>query len=171
MFKILFLITITVSLSGIYDYTVKDISGNEISLSSFRGKWILIVNTASDSRHTDQYAGLEKLYQKYKDSLVIIAFPSNSFGHDTEDNAAIKKRINNQYKIHYILAQKTNVTGNEQDPVYSWLTQQSRNAVMSNTIRNDFFKFLINKSGTLVGAFSSSVDPMSQEIQSVLQNN
>jgi len=170
MTKFFLLLTVIVTATGIYDYKMKDINGNDLSLDNFRGKWILIVNTASYSKYSEQYGSLEKLYQQHKDSLVVIAVPSNSFGHETGDNYSIKKFVTGKYNAHFILAQKTEVSGTNQEPIYNWLTQQNQNGVMSNRIKNDFYKFLIDKSGNLVGVFDSSVDPMSADIQSAISN-
>ncbi len=167
MFKIIFLLASLIAAETIYDFTITDINGKEIQLSDFRGKKILLVNTASDSKYAGQYESLERLYQLYKDSLVIIAFPSNSFGKETADNATIKQR----HKISFILAEKTQVTRNGQDPLYSWLTQSAKNGVLSNEVKNDFYKFLIDQSGKLVGVFAGSVDPMSEELLSAVRNN
>jgi glutathione peroxidase len=156
--------------TGFYNFNLTDIDGNKISLGQFRGKKILFINTATNSSYTSQYASLEKLYQKYKDSLVIIAIPSNSFGNEGGDNATIKDFVKNTYGIHYILAQKTIVAGDNQSPLYGWLTHMEQNNMMSNTIQGDFYKFLVDGSGRLVGAFVSSVDPMSDDMQSVISN-
>lgn len=156
--------------TGFYNFNITDIDGNKIILGQFRGKKILFINTATNSSYTSQYASLEKLYQKYKDSLVIIAIPSNSFGHEGADNATIKDFVQNTYGIHYILAEKTIVAGGNQSPLYSWLTHIEQNHMMSNTIYGDFYKFLVDGSGRLVGAFVSTVDPMSDDMQSVVAN-
>jgi glutathione peroxidase len=156
--------------TGFYNFNLTDIDGNKISLGQFRGKKILFINTATNSNYTSQYASLERLYQKYKDSLVIIAIPSNSFGHEGGDNATIKNFVTNTYGVHYILAQKTVVAGDNQSPLYGWLTHIEQNNMMSNTIEGDFYKFLVNGAGRLVGAFVSSVDPMSNDMQSAVSN-
>lgn len=154
----------------VYDFSVNTIEGNTISLSQYKGKKILFVNTASSGPYTGQYAGLEKLYQKYKDSLVIIAVPSNSFGKETGTNAAIRTFITGAYHTHFIITEKTMVYGTDQSPLYAWLTHIDQNGMMTNTINDDFYKFLVDGSGKLVGAFVSSVDPMSNEIQNAIKN-
>ncbi len=156
--------------SVIYNLSLNDIDGNPIDLHQFQGKKILIVNTATGSSYVNQYASLEQLYQKYKDSLVIIAIPSNSFGNETGDNASIKDFVMNNYNIHYILAQKMDVTGESQSSLYSWLTHIEQNNMLSNDVQGDFFKFLADQSGRLVGAFMPSVDPMSDDMQGVITN-
>jgi glutathione peroxidase len=171
MLKILFFITGLMAFTGIYDYKITSTDGKEIPLSDFRGKMILLVNTASGSKYADQYESLEKLHQLYKDSLVIIAFPSNSFGKETADNAGIKNFVKNKYKVTYILAQKIAVKGEGQEPLYNWLTQQSNTKnMLKEYIPNDFCKFLIDTSGALVGAFDGSVDPMSEEMLSAIRS-
>ena len=156
--------------SVIYNLPLNDIDGNPINLGQFQGKKILIVNTATNSSYVSQYDSLEQLYQKYKDRLVIIAVPSNSFANENSDNTTIKNFVMRNYHIHYILAQKTDVTGDTQSALYSWLTHIEQNNMMSNGVEGDFFKFLIDKSGKLVGAFVPSVDPMSDDMQSVITN-
>jgi glutathione peroxidase len=170
MIKLLSTFAILSVLTGIYDFNLNDIDGNNFSLSQFQGKKILFVNTASNSIYTSQYASLEQLYERYRDSLVIIAIPSNSFGNDSADNATIKNFVTTNYNIQYILTQKMDVIGDSQTPLYSWLTHLEQNSMMSNAINGDFYKFLVDSSGRLVGAFVSSVDPMSNEIQSAISN-
>jgi len=158
------------SLNGFYDYAIKDTRGIEIQLSSFRGKKVLLVNTASNSNYVNQYESLERLYQQYKNQLVIIAFPSNDFGHEPEDNAGIQSFVKSHYDVHFILSEKTNVFGSAKCQVYQWLTQNINNGVINNEVKTDFYKFLIDESGNLVGVFSPSVDPMSDELRSVIPN-
>ncbi len=157
--------------STIYNVTINDIDGNPIDLSQFQGKKILIVNTASGSGYVSQYASLEQLYQKYKDSLVIIAVPSNSFGNEPSDSSAIKDFVMNNYNIHFILAQKMDVTGDTESPLYGWLTHIEQNNMLSNEVLGDFYKFLIDANGRLMGAFDSSTDPMSDVIQNAVTNH
>ncbi|WP_202552117.1 glutathione peroxidase [Ginsengibacter hankyongi] len=156
--------------SVIYNLPLNDIDGNAINLDQFQGKKILIINTATNSSYVSQYDSLEQLYQKYKDSLVIIAIPSNSFGNESSDDATIKEFVMSNYHIHYILAQKMNVMGDAQSVLYSWLTHIEQNNMMSNGVQGDFFKFLVDGSGKLVGAFMPSVEPMSQDMQGVITN-
>src|SRR5882672_9079035 len=121
MIKLLFLLVSIISFNNIYDYSVADIDGNTINLVQFKGKKILLVNTSSNSRYTSQYKSLEQLYQKYKDSLVIIAIPSNSFGHEPSTNALVKQFLVKNYKSHFIIAQKMDVAGINQSSLYNWL--------------------------------------------------
>ena len=154
---------------GVYDYQMTDISGNQINLSDFQGKKILFVNTATNSEYVDQYASLEQLYQKYKDSLVIIATPSNSFGNEPDSNSDIKNFVDSQYNIHYILAAKSDVAGDSIPAVYQWLTQKNLNQYFQNPVHGDFFKFLVTSNGEMIGIFAPSVDPMDSTLQTVIQ--
>jgi len=158
-------------LSDIYSFDVPSIEeGSQIRLADFHGKKILIVNTASNSLFTHQYEGLEQLYQKFKDSLVVIAFPSNSFNNEPGSNTAIKDFVENNYHVHFLLAAKTSVTGNDQSPFYQWLTTGSLSGMASHPVIRDFQKYLFDANGRLIGYFSAVVDPMSEDIQHAIQN-
>lgn len=170
MNKILFALLSVSLFSGIYDFSLKNIDGNTFSLEQFKGKKILFVNTASASSYVGQYALLEQLYQKYKDSLIIIAVPSNTFQSEPKSNAEINDFAENTYHVHFIITEKTEVAGAGQSPLYSWLTHQAENGMMENNVNEDFYKFLVNGEGTLVGIFAPSVDPMSDEMQSAITN-
>ncbi|MBG9377716.1 glutathione peroxidase [Panacibacter sp. DH6] len=150
-------------LSGISTYSFTDIDDNTVNMSSFIGKKVLIVNTAS-SGDSIQFAGLETLYNTYHDSLVIIAFPSNSFGNEPLENAAIKSLMTTKYDTHFILAGKTSVTGNDQLALFQWLTQDSLNNTLSTIIQADFYKFLVDENGELMGVFSNEVLPLDSNI-------
>jgi glutathione peroxidase len=154
-----------------YDYSFQDIDGQIIDLSQFQGKKVLFVNTASNSPYTAQYAGLEQLYQQYKDSLVIIAFPSNDFGNESGNDAAIKSFVKQNYHAHFIIASKIAVSRSNQCPIYTWLTKAIKNETVDNSIRNDFYKFLVNGSGQLVGVFDANTQPMSQTVQTAITSN
>ena len=172
MHKLLLLLLLAFTgTSSIYDVQVTGSDGQPVNLGDYSGKKILLVNTASSSEFTSQYASLEQLYQLYKDSLVIIAFPSNSFNHDTAGIDSIKSFIASQYNVHFLIAAKNDVKGDSTSPVFQWLTHTENNGVMNVDIKNDFYKFLIDSSGHLVGAFDCSVDPMSDVIQSAVTAN
>ena len=155
---------------SIYDYQVTGTDGSAINLNDFQGKKILFVNTASNSKYADQYTNLEQLYQKFKDSLVIIAIPSNDFGNEPLDNDSIKSFVMNTYNIHYTLAAKTSVAGDSIAPVYKWLTDISLNHIFNNPVHGDFYKFLVDENGNIIGLFNGSTDPMDINIQNLIQN-
>jgi glutathione peroxidase len=171
MIKSILLIAATFFTANIYTITSTDIDGNDIHFSDFAGKKILIVNTASNSSAVSQYAQLEELYQKYKDSLIVIAFPSNSFGNEPGTNQNISDSVASKYHVHFLLGAKADVIGSNQSLIYQWLTQEAQNGMMNNIVVDDFQKFLINKNGTLVGVFSPVVDPMDSLIQNAVLHN
>jgi glutathione peroxidase len=170
MKKILFFLFPFLLVNSVYNFSITDINGNNISLSTFEGKKILFVNSASESPYVNQLASLDTLYEKYKDSLVVIVVPSNTFHSEPKSNAELKSYIENTYHIHYILTGKAEVEGASQSPLYNWLTHYSENGMMDNTINEDFYKFLVDSHGKLVGIFAPSVEPMSEELQSAIEN-
>lgn len=153
----------------IYEYSITDINGNTIHLSGFNGKKILFVNTATNSAYANQYGRLEQLYQLHKDSLVIIALPSNSFGNEPNENDSILSFVQSHYDIHYILASKINVTGDSIAPLYQWLTQSSENGAFDNPVHGDFYKYLVNREGQLIAVSAGMTDPMDSVIQKLIQ--
>ncbi len=154
---------------SIYDFKVASLDGGTIDFSSFKGKKILIVNTASECGFTPQYEGLEALYKKYHDKLVIVGFPANNFhGQEPGSNADIKAFCKKNYGVTFPMAEKISVKGDDMAPIYKWLTQKSQNGVMDAEIKWNFNKFLIDEKGNLVSYFESKVTPMSDEITSKL---
>jgi glutathione peroxidase len=156
---------------SIYSFQLNGINGSPIKMSNYQGKKILLVNTASTSIYTSQYTALEQLHQKFKDSgLVIIACPSNSFGHEAASDSVIKNFITQNYNAHFVISKKIHVKGANAAPIYKWLADAAQNGVMSDTIKNDFCKVLIDTSGNIMAAFSSSVSPMSAVVQGAVRN-
>jgi len=155
---------------SIYSLSFTDFQGNRIPFSSFQGKKILLVNVASGSPQVGQLAELETLYQQNKDSVIIIAFPCNDFGHEADTDSAIRQIAFTQYNIHFILASRIAVRGNVRDGVYQWLTDRTLNGVATNEVGADFYKFLIDNSGHWMGVFSERVDPMSQTMKNAIKN-
>jgi glutathione peroxidase len=167
----IFIITTSSFLVSFYSFQLNKIGGGSINMSNYHGKKILLVNTASTSTYTSQYAALEQLHQKFKDSgLVIIACPSNSFGHEAGSDSVIKNFVTQNYNAHFLITKKGNVKGADAQPVYKWLADGTQNGVMNDTIKNDFSKVLIDTSGNIVGVFGSSVSPMSTMLQNAVRN-
>ncbi|HRN72533.1 MAG TPA: glutathione peroxidase [Ginsengibacter sp.] len=155
--------------STIYQFKVEGLTGGVIDFSQFRGKKILIVNTASKCGYTPQYAQLEELYEKYKDVLVIVGFPANNFGaQEPGSNKEISEFCTKNYGVTFPMAAKVSVKGDNMAPIYRWLTQKSENGVMDADIKWNFTKFLINEKGELEAVFESKVTPLSDEIVSLL---
>ena len=154
---------------SIYDFKVEGLSGVTIDFSQFKGKKILIVNTASKCGFTPQYEYLEKLYEKYKDKLVIVGFPANNFAsQEPGTNDEIKAFCTKNYGVTFPMAAKISVKGNDIAPIYEWLTHKSENGVMDAEITWNFNKFLLDENGNLIEKFDSKVGPMSQEITKYL---
>ncbi len=152
-----------------YSLSTSKMGGGDISFAPFAGKKVLIVNTAINTADTVQYRKLEQLHQLYKDSLVIIAIPSNDFGNAPMSNAAIKTFVFNNYNYHYLLAAKTNVKAPSKSDLYKWLTRVTKNGMMNSEVKKDFYKYLISKDGTLIGVFDNTEDPMGARIRGAVE--
>jgi len=154
---------------SIYDFKVPSLEGNTIDFSQYKGKYILVVNTASKCGYTKQYADLEKLYEQYKSNLVIIGFPANNFGQqEPGTNDEIKEFCSKNYGVTFPMAEKVSVKGDDIHPLFKWLTSKQENGVMDAEIKWNFTKFLLDKNGKLVAVFPSAVTPMSDEITKYL---
>src|SRR5690606_795482 len=130
------------------------LEGGEIDFSDFEGKKILIVNTASKCGNTPQYEGLEALYKKYKDRLVIVGFPANDFmGQEPGTNEEIAAFCKKNYGVSFPMAAKISVKGKDMAPIYQWLTDEKYNGVESSTVKWNFQKYLLDENGKLVAVF------------------
>lgn len=145
-------------------------SGAELSLDSCKGKKILIVNTASDCGFTGQYNQLEKLYQKNKNRLIIIGFPTNEFGNQEKGNdESIASFCKINYGVSFPLAIKGEVLKNgSQQEIYKWLTDSKLNGWNNQVPTWNFCKYLIDENGVLVDFFNSSIDPLGREVEEAL---
>jgi glutathione peroxidase len=150
---------------NLHDFQVTSIDGKEVSLSAYKGKAVLIVNTASECGYTPQYKGLEELYQAYrKRGFEILAFPSNDFGaQEPGTNAQIKKFCEARYRTTFPLFAKIAVKGADAAPVYAWLTGQP--GKKGGAVTWNFNKFLVDPSGQVVAHLDSSVEPTSAELK------
>ena len=154
---------------NIYNYSATDISGNTITFEQFKGKYILIVNTASKCGFSFQYGQLQKLYETYKDKLVICAFPANNFlWQEPLSNKEIKMYCNNNYNVTFPVFEKISVKGNNKHPIYKWLSNKELNGQIDKEPSWNFFKYLIDSDGKLMYYFDSSVEPLSSQITSKL---
>ncbi|NNV53861.1 glutathione peroxidase [Limnovirga soli] len=159
-----------VNLNSAYDYSLPGASdSSEIHLSSCTGKKVLIVSIATGSDHVSQLSALEQLQQQYADSLIVIAAPSNSFGNEQLTDSAIVAFVSENYNATYLISGKVQIAGNEIHPLFQWLSQKTLNGVLNNPIVEDFQKFLIDENGNLIGIFSASVEPLSNEIQDAIK--
>jgi glutathione peroxidase len=161
---------ITTQAQSIHNFTVKSIDGKSLNLASFKGKKILIVNTASKCGYTPQYEALEKVYEQYKDKLVIIGFPCNQFGgQEPGSNEEIVAFCKKNYGVSFPLADKIDVKGDNMAPIYQWLTTKSKNGILDASISWNFNKFLIDENGKMIAYFPSNVKPDSETILSYLK--
>ena len=157
---------ISIFLAGsIYEFKVNGIEGKSIDFSDFKGKKILIVNTASKCGYTPQYADLEKLHQKYKDKLVIIGFPANNFGNqEPGSNEEIAEFCQRNYGVSFTMAEKVSVKGDDMHPLFAFLTKEAAALGQEDPIKWNFTKFLVDEKGKLVKVFSHKVSPLSEEL-------
>ena len=145
---------------SLYDFSFKDIDGNQVNLEKFTGKPILIVNTASRCGFTPQYANLQNLFLEYKDTdLTIIATTSNSFAQEYNDIEDIKKICLVNYGVGFVTSSPMNVKGDDAHPIYNWINEK-----YNESPRWNFFKFLFNRNGKLVETWSSITKPDSPKI-------
>ena len=157
------LFTCSFVFAGALDFKVQDIDGKDKRLSDFKGKTILIVNTASKCGYTPQYKSLEALYEKYKaKGFVILAFPANNFkSQEPGTNEEIKNFCSTNYKVSFPLFSKISVAGNDTHPLYKFLTTESG---FNGPIAWNFTKFLVNPQGQVIARFESKVDPLSEQV-------
>ncbi|MBK8609769.1 MAG: glutathione peroxidase [Chitinophagaceae bacterium] len=154
---------------SIYEFKVEGLEGGTIDFAAFKGKKILIVNTASKCGYTPQYEGLQKLYDTYKDKLVIVGFPANNFGGQEPGSAAeIQEFCKKNYGVSFPMAAKISVKGDDMAPIYKWLCNKTENGVLDAEVGWNFGKFLLDENGNLLSYFPSKVTPMSGEITSKL---
>ena len=149
----------------IYDYKVEALDGSEINFADFKGKKILIVNTASECGFTPQYADLEKLSADYKDKVVVIGFPTNNFGgQEPGSNQEIATFCQKNYGVTFPMAAKVSVKGEDIAPIFKYLTEKELNGVKNSTILWNFTKFLVDENGKLIDSFVSTTKPTSESI-------
>lgn len=152
--------------NSFYDFKVKAIDGKEFDLSSLKGKKVMIVNTASKCGNTPQYKNLETLYENYKDkNFVIIGFPANNFlNQEPGTNKDIANFCEVNYGVTFPMMEKISVKGNDQHPLYAWLTKKALNGTMDSEVTWNFQKYLIDENGNLIGVIAPKEKPDSQKV-------
>ncbi len=155
--------------NNISSITVKDMDGDNVNLSAYKGKVLLIVNVASKCGFTPQYEGLESIYKKYKDQgFEILAFPCNQFGgQEPGTNEEIKNFCSSKYDVTFKLFDKIDVNGKDRSPLYAALTSNTNTE--QGDVKWNFEKFLISRDGEIVARFRSKVTPESEEITSAIE--
>ena len=150
---------------SIYDFKVPGLDGKQINLSKYKGKKIMIVNTASKCGNTPQYAELETMYETYKNKLVIIGFPANNFGQqEPGTNGEIQEFCKKNYGVTFPMAEKVSVKGEDIHPLFKYLVAEAQKMGIEDPIKWNFTKFLLDEKGKLVAVFPSKMKPMSEEI-------
>ncbi len=154
----------------VYSFKVPSIDGGEIDFSKYKGKKILIVNTASECQFTYQYAALQSLYNAHKNKLVVIGFPCNQFDNqEPGDENTIQSFCKTRFGVTFPMSAKTMVKGDSIAPIYKWLCNKSENGVLDAEIKWNFNKFLLDENGKLLAHFASNVKPESKEIAAYLK--
>jgi len=162
-------LSLGVASGNIYEFKAKSIEGSEVSLSNFKGKVLLVVNTASRCGFTPQYKSLEKIYKKYKDrDFVVLAFPSNDFRQELSTNEEIKDFCE-FYELSFPIFAKGKVKGFDKQEVFKYLTEDLNGRSLGE-IRWNFEKFLVSREGKLVKRFLSSMDPNQDEISMAIES-
>jgi glutathione peroxidase len=180
------LLAATLTGGSIYDFKVAGLDGTDIDFSKFKGKKIMIVNTASECGNTPQYKDLEALYEKYKDKLVIVGCPANNFGEqEPGTNTEIAEFCTKNYGVSFPMAEKMSVRGEDISPLFKWLVEQSKEMAKDLPATNskeivwkrfvqdpviwNFTKFLLDENGKLIAVFHNKVNPMSEEVLQYLK--
>jgi glutathione peroxidase len=157
--------------SNIYDFTLNSITGQPVPLAQYKGKVVMLVNVASKCGYTPQYKGLEALYKKYEDrGLVILGFPANNFmSQEPGTNAEIQAFCSRTYNVTFPMFSKISVKGDDQAPLYQFLTDKKTNPATGGDIGWNFTKFLVDRNGKIVARFDSKIEPESAEVTKAIE--
>jgi len=152
-------------MGNLYDIQINSLQGKPINFGDFKGRYILFVNVASKCGFTPQYKDLEKLYQEYKDHLIVIGVPCNQFGNQEPGSSdEIQEFCQVNYGVSFLITEKVNVKGSNQHPLYAWLTNKENNGKKSSTVRWNFQKYLVDSEGNLIDFYYSITKPTSSKI-------
>ena len=159
------------NIESLYDIKINALSNKPIDLKEFEGRHILFVNVASKCGFTSQYKQLQQLHEAYKDNLVVIGVPCNQFGNQEPGSAKeIESFCEVNYGVSFLITEKIDVKGKDQHPLYSWLTQKTKNGVKSSSVKWNFQKYLVDDKGNLIDYYFSNTKPMSSKITKHLKN-
>ena len=157
-------------ITSFYDIDAQSIFGEKISMESYKGKKILVVNVASRCGLTNQYIELEKLYKQYSDKIIVLGFPSNDFlRQEPESNKEIASFCSTNYSVTFPLFEKIRVKGRKKHAIYKWLSDSKQNGWNTNGPSWNFTKYLIDENGKLIRRFSPRLTPMSSEIVDLIK--
>ena len=161
--------TETTAPATVYDFTLKSIDGKDVKLSQYKGKKILIVNTASKCGFTPQYEELEELSKKYANKVTVLGFPSDSFNQELSTNAEVAAFCQKNFGVTFPLFSTISVKGDDASPLYKFLADKSRNGSVSDAPTWNFCKYLVDEKGHVVAFYPSKVKPMSDELVAAIQ--
>lgn len=155
--------------TSIYEIEINSLGGEPIDLAEFKGKKVLFVNVASECGFTPQYAELQELYDTYQDRLVVIGLPCNQFGGQEPGTAdEIESFCKKNYGVTFLMTEKIDVKGDNQHPLYTWLTEKNLNGVDNSSVKWNFQKYLIDENGDYIDVFFSMTKPNSDKITKYL---
>jgi glutathione peroxidase-family protein len=154
------------NMNKIYDFTMQDIDGNDVPLSVYKGKVLLVVNVASRCGFTKQYAGLETLYETYREKgFVVLGFPANNcLGQEPGSDEEIKAFCSTTFGVTFPMFSKISVQGDDQHPLYAYLTDKNAHPEFGGKITWNFNKFLVDRHGTIINRFGSRTAPEDEEL-------
>ena len=154
----------TAKSASVYDFTVKSIDGKAVKLSQYKGKKLLIVNTASKCGYTPQYKELEELSKKYGNKVTVLGFPSNSFNQELASNSEVASFCEKNYGVTFPLFETVAVKGDDAAPLYKYLADKTKNGKVSDAPNWNFCKYLVDEKGHVLKFYGSKVTPLSPEL-------
>ncbi|MBU7576533.1 MAG: glutathione peroxidase [Flavihumibacter sp.] len=169
MLKTLITSMLLMATTGIYDFKLKTLDGKPMDMAQFKGKKMLIVNTASKCGYTKQYADLQELHEKYGSKVTVVGFPANNFGgQEPGSNEEIASFCKKNFGVSFPMAEKVSVKGSDIHPLFKYLTEEAGKMGVKEPIKWNFTKFLIDENGKLLAVFPSGVKPTDEAITKYL---
>jgi glutathione peroxidase len=151
--------------SSVFDISINALDGSPMDLSAFKGKKILIVNTASECGYTPQYEGLQALYEANKEQLVVLGCPCNQFGGQEPGSAEqIASFCSSRFQVSFPMTEKIDVKGEQQHPLYKWLCNKSQNGALDASVSWNFNKFLLDENGQMMAYYPSNISPSDPDL-------